>query len=435
MQLKTLLAEEEKTGVVEEKPEVVVSEGNSNKRNPPFITMFASNDNRAEEEGLSGSVGQGVSGEEDTAVIRHASEPLSSSYFLKSQTPRDKNLSDFCHSLIPSHLSPYQRGSPVFIGEVATGRYHQKSLLPSRSDLIWSDVGGVARNTYEAMLRQMPEKRPILIGVVGTDVEGKQVREFHRAMGDTLECVREEEGKTVSICGFYDWSGMKEMEFRYDDHVGGVSSRDIVEHGEKIENASLVFTDSSIEFDAMKELYHVMRRANHRLLLDPSETRNVQSLLDSHILNCTDFLLPSIDELWSLACLVKPALQSRFDAWNAEKESILRKRSDASFSDAILHLKEPAETVMGEMHKDKDSYVLLKMGGMGIAMIGREAGSSDVDVVHFTVEHNYTPTFESNIAYEEAFAGGFMSGLMMDYPLNLSMAMGINVEKRGRVDE
>ena len=90
---------------------------------------------------------------------------------------------------------------------------------------------------------------------------------------------------------------------------------------------------------------------------------------------------------------------------------------------------------MGEMHKDKDSYVLLKMGGMGIAMIGREAGSSDVDVVHFTVEHNYTPTFESNIAYEEAFAGGFMSGLMMDYPLNLSMAMGINVEKRGRGDE
>ncbi|KAK8816973.1 hypothetical protein WA556_002874 [Blastocystis sp. ATCC 50177/Nand II] len=416
LQLKLLLEKEESLVEKDEEAEVpesqevgIPQESLIATKTSSFFTYFKPAENNSKEREPAGAI----------SGVQHTSEPLSSSYFLKSHTPRDTNL----------HLSPYKKGSPVFIGEVAMGHYHQQSLLPSRPNLILHDVGGVARNTYEAFLRQMPENRPILMGVVGNDEEGKRIREFHRQMGDELEYVREEEGKTAVIIGFYDTTGMKEEECRYDDHVPGVSSRDISKHADVIKSASLVFVDASVELTALRDLRLLLASSQKRLLVDPSDGARAQALLDSQILQCADFLLPEMGELWSLACLLQPSLKPKLEEWEEKKKGLLKKRGDVGFSEAILHLKEPVGVVMKELPRGKDSYILLKMGGMGIAMIAREAGAEDVDVVHFTVEHNYTPTFESNIAYEEAFAGGFMSGLMLDYPLNLSMALGINTLK------
>ena len=434
LQLKLLLEKEESLVEKDEEAEVpesqevgIPQESLIATKTSSFFTYFKPAENNSKEREPAGMSSALVSHEGAISGVQHTSEPLSSSYFLKSHTPRDTNLSDFGPLLTTSHLSPYKKGSPVFIGEVAMGHYHQQSLLPSRPNLILHDVGGVARNTYEAFLRQMPENRPILMGVVGNDEEGKRIREFHRQMGDELEYVREEEGKTAVITGFYDTTGMKEEEFRYDDHVPGVSSQDISKHADMIKNASLVFVDASVEPTALRDLRLLLASSQKRLLVDPSDGARAQALLDSQILQCADFLLPEMGELWSLACLLQPSLKPKLEEWEEKKKGLLKKRGDVGFSEAILHLKEPVGVVMKELPRGKDSYILLKMGGMGIAMIAREAGVEDVDVVHFTVEHNYTPTFESNIAYEEAFAGGFMSGLMLDYPLNLSMALGINV--------
>lgn len=435
LQLKLLLEKEENILEKEEEPETSkiqesgVPQESSGSKMSSFFTYFnpVENHGARERETPHGMSSAHVSFIGAFSGVQHTSEPLSSSYFLKSHTPRDIHLFSFPLLFTHSHLSPYKTGSPVFIGEVAMGHYHQRSLLSSRPGMILHDVGGVARNTYEAFLRQMPEYRPMLMGVVGKDEDGQKIREFHRQMGDELDCVREEEGKTAVITGFYDSAGMKEEEYRYDDHVPGVSSRDIAKHAEVIKNASLVFVDSSVEPGALRDLRLLLASSSKRLLVDPSDEARVQALLDSQILQCTDFLLPEMEELWSLACLLQPSLKPKLEEWKEKKDGYLKKRSDVGFSEAILHLKEPVGVVMKELPREKDSYILLKMGAMGIAMIAREAGAEDVDVVHFTVEHDYTPTFESNIAYEEAFAGGFMSGLMLDYPLNLSMALGINV--------
>ena len=91
------------------------------------------------------------------------------------------------------------------------------------------------------------------------------------------------------------------------------------------------------------------------------------------------------------------------------------------------------------------------MGQMGIAMITSDPSAKNMDVIHFSVNRSFCPTFESNIAkgrfgyiknnddndesssftivtsIDQAFAGGFMYGLSMDYPMNLSIALGINV--------
>lgn len=109
------------------------------------------------------------------------------------------------------------------------------------------------------------------MGVVGNDEEGKRIREFHRQMGDELEYVREEEGKTAVITGFYDTTGMKEEEFRYDDHVPGVSSQDISKHADMIKNASLVFVDASVEPTALRDLRLLLASSQKRLLVDPSD--------------------------------------------------------------------------------------------------------------------------------------------------------------------
>lgn len=38
------------------------------------------------------------------------------------------------------------------------------------------------------------------------------------------------------------------------------------------------------------------------------------------------------------------------------------------------------------------------MNRMGIAMIAGDPSSKNLDVIHFSVDHSYNPTFESNIA-------------------------------------
>ena len=50
-----------------------------------------------------------------------------------------------------------------------------------------------------------------------------------------------------------------------------------------------------------------------------------------------------------------------------------------------------------EFHK-QDNFVLLKMNHMGIAMVAGDPSSKNMDVIHFSMDHSYKPTFESNIA-------------------------------------
>ena len=38
------------------------------------------------------------------------------------------------------------------------------------------------------------------------------------------------------------------------------------------------------------------------------------------------------------------------------------------------------------------------MNHMGIAMVAGDPSSKNMDVIHFSMDHSYKPTFESNIA-------------------------------------
>ena len=148
LQLKLLLEKEESLVEKDEEAEVpesqevgIPQESLIATKTSSFFTYFKPAENNAKEREPAGMSSAHVSLEGAISGVQHTSEPLSSSYFLKSHTPRDTNLSDFGPLLTSSHLSPYKKGSPVFIGEVAMGHYHQQSLLPSRPNLILHDVG------------------------------------------------------------------------------------------------------------------------------------------------------------------------------------------------------------------------------------------------------------------------------------------------------
>ena len=218
------------------------------------------------------------------------------------------------HSTSLSSIPPYHVGSPIFVGEVATGLYSQQSAVSNRSGFVFHDLGGVARNAYEVFLRLSPKNRPLLVGAIGNDEGGKRIRDFHGKMGDSLEGVKVVNGSSLEIWGFYDKSGYPESEYRsYSDAKISVSH--LNELSESFEKASSVFVDTSLSIEAQRRVATLLKDKPSRLLVSPCEPSQLKSLLESSLLQRTDYLCISVEELWDMACLVKPELRSQSDDW------------------------------------------------------------------------------------------------------------------------
>ena len=218
------------------------------------------------------------------------------------------------HSTSLSSIPPYHMGSPIFVGEVATGLYSQQSAVSNRSGFVFHDLGGVARNAYEVFLRLSPKNRPLLVGAIGNDEGGKRIRDFHGKMGDSLEGVKVMNGSSLEIWGFYDKSGYPESEYRsYSDAKISVSH--LNELSESFEKASSVFVDTSLSIEAQRRVATLLKDKPSRLLVSPCEPSQLKSLLESSLLQRTDYLCISVEELWDMACLVKPELRSQSDDW------------------------------------------------------------------------------------------------------------------------
>ena len=218
------------------------------------------------------------------------------------------------HSTSLSSIPPYHVGSPIFVGEVATGLYSQQSAVSNRSGFVFHDLGGVARNAYEVFLRLSPKNRPLLVGAIGNDEGGKRIRDFHGKMGDSLEGVKVMNGSSLEIWGFYDKSGYPESEYRsYSDAKISVSH--LNELSESFEKASSVFVDTSLSIEAQRRVATLLKDKPSRLLVSPCEPSQLKSLLESSLLQRTDYLCISVEELWDMACLVKPELRSQSDDW------------------------------------------------------------------------------------------------------------------------
>ena len=218
------------------------------------------------------------------------------------------------HSTSLSSIPPYHMGSPIFVGEVATGLYSQQSAVSNRSGFVFHDLGGVARNAYEVFLRLSPKNRPLLVGAIGNDEGGKRIRDFHGKMGDSLEGVKVVNGSSLEIWGFYDKSGYPESEYRsYSDAKISVSH--LNELSESFEKASSVFVDTSLSIEAQRRVATLLKDKPSRLLVSPCEPSQLKSLLESSLLQRTDYLCISVEELWDMACLVKPELRSQSDDW------------------------------------------------------------------------------------------------------------------------
>lgn len=218
------------------------------------------------------------------------------------------------HSTSLSSVPPYHVGSPIFVGEVATGLYSQQSAVSNRSGFVFHDLGGVARNAYEVFLRLSPKNRPLLVGAIGNDEGGKRIRDFHGKMGDSLEGVKVMNGSSLEIWGFYDKSGYPEKEYRsYSDAKISVSQ--LNELSESIEKTSSVFVDTSLSIEAQRRVATLLKDKPSRLLVSPCEPSQLRSLLESSLLQRTDYLCISVEELWDMACLVKPELRSQSDDW------------------------------------------------------------------------------------------------------------------------
>lgn len=289
--------------------------------------------------------------------------------------------------------------------------------------MIFRDMGGVSRTIYEVLLRHNPIKRPYFIGVIGNDEEGEKLLKYHEILGDSLEGVRQLPGNTVRVCGIYSKEGICEREYRLNSTIQGVEEVDIQTNRDRIQCGSHVCIDTSMTPEAMNSLASLLSTTSNCLLIDPSHTVHYPALLQSGLLQRADFVLPSIPELWELACTLKPSLEKEWKEW----KELVNKNPNLQFQEAILSLREPLKQIMKEMKGEKDHFVILKMKKMGMAMICQNLGEEEMDVIHFNIDKTYIPSFESHIAYEEAFTGGLLYGLLNDYPMNLSMALGINV--------
>ena len=241
--------------------------------------------------------------EEEDASQTFSSQPLSDTYFLRGMDT---------HSSISS-CSTYQKGSPIFIGEVAVGTYTQRSPFLSRSSSIFEDVGGIARNAYEVFLRLQPTQRPMLVGTIGKDERGSFLVKYHAHIGDDLAHVKREKGSTQTLWGVYDSMGCPETELRMKE-VCKVHPSQITKIEAQLRDASQVFIDSSLSQDILTSLAHSLAGPDTLLLVDPGGG-NLQSLLASQILRRTDYVLPSIEELWELAVLSQPNLRQNWEDW------------------------------------------------------------------------------------------------------------------------
>lgn len=242
--------------------------------------------------------------EEDDFSKTFSSQPLSDAYFLRGMET---------HSPVTS-CSAYQKGSPIFIGEITAGTYTQRSPFTSRSSLIFEDAGGIARNTYEVFLRLQPSLRPMLVGTVGKDERGSFVTKYHSQFGDDLPHVKREKGQTQVIWGVYDEMGLPEKELRLMKGACKIHPTQITKIETELREASEVFIDSSLSEETLTSLAHSLSGQKTLLLVDPG-VGNLQALLDSQILRRADYILPSIDELWELAILSQPNLRRKWEEW------------------------------------------------------------------------------------------------------------------------
>ena len=356
-------------------PDMIVDMKEENKNNTNYITLFNSVN-------ISSS-------------SPNPSDSFPSSSFFTSALPSPSTMyRDLYLTYSYREYHEYAKDSPVLIGEIGTGVYHQDSGISSRPASIFEDVGGVMRTIYEVLLRHNPVKRPYLIGVVGNDENGKKVLDYHKQMGDKLEGVRISNGKTTQIYGIYSKEGLCEKEYRLKETIEGVEVNDIEKNRERILNASLVCLDTSLPLSSMTKVNEILAKTNKPLLVDPAHSNHYSGFLQSGLLSRTDFLLPSLNELWKLACVIQPSIESSLKEWN----ELINQHPSLPFQEAILHLRSPLKCIMKEMKGEKDHFVILKMNRMGMAMICQNQGEEDMDVIHFNIDQSFTPTFESHIA-------------------------------------
>ena len=224
---------------------------------------------------------------------------ISAAYFLRGT-----------ESPSPPSLPAYRVGSPIFVGEVAAGIFAQRSAVAGRSPAVFHDVAGVARNAYEVFLRLQPTKRPLLVGTMGRDETAGKIARYHGRFGDTLPFVSREKGATQEIWGFYDSAGFCEREFRLAG-IRGVTPAQLEKVETELAGTELLFVDSSPTPAAMAQL---AQNTKSEVLLDPAQG-NFSAVLSSGLLRRADFVLPSVEELWSLALLIKPSISGQFAEW------------------------------------------------------------------------------------------------------------------------
>lgn len=268
------------------------------RRSPRFVPFFDTLDSAE-------SPAHSPANETDDETPAISAQPISAAYFLRgTETPS-----------LPA-LPAYSLGSPIFIGEVAAGIFSQRSAVAGRPPAVFHDVAGVARNAYETYLRLNPTKRPLLVGIMGHDESAGKIARHHGRFGDTIPCVSREKGPTQEIWGFYDTAGFCEREFRLAG-THGVTPAQLEKVETELAGARLVFVDSSPTPAAMAQL---AQNEKSEILLDPAQG-NFPAVLSSGLLRRADFVLPSVEELWQMAVLIKPSISGAYAEWR-EKSGV-----------------------------------------------------------------------------------------------------------------
>ncbi|KAK8810023.1 hypothetical protein WA538_003575 [Blastocystis sp. DL] len=292
----------------------------------------------------------------------------------------------------------------------------------------WTAAGSRGYRVYCIYASLTREAPPLRISIRSDDLAGRRLGELSREMGDM------EYGTTV-VSGRHTPEGMvvlseKGEVIRHcvdDELMMQAGDGFVVKHNAMIENAGLVVMDDGVNDSVLCTICKTCGNRGIPLFFDMAECDDISKVLRNNVLKCAQWSVQSPESL----CRVESVLSNHdsLSAWQrlSTNTEWLRESETASFvtpQSIIDILSSPLSLLLKEMKESSpllSRHILLTLPPFGVCVINNDENESKSST---SMNLLLTPDHHGPFA-DVAFESGFLWGIMNQYPLDLSMSLGL----------
>ncbi|KNB42692.1 pseudouridine-metabolizing bifunctional protein [Blastocystis sp. subtype 4] len=313
-----------------------------------------------------------------------------------------------------SPLPRPKAGSATFI----TSTYLTHNAIMSKDqrhlDESWLSAGMRSHLLYTIYTSLTRESPPLHVSIRSNDEHGKKLASLVREMGDTdygTTIVNNRITPQGSI--LYDVEGHVISRSVSDEMIRQAGNEFVLKHKAMIEKSSLIVTDAGMNESILKYVCKVCDNRGIPLFFEMADHNETDRILNTHILSHAQWVVQSPETLFQLDY----ALTNRdsMAAWNKLKHSSFV--TPQSILDIVYS---PCMTVLKEMKTNSTTnsqHLLLTLPPFGECVINSGSGSTSMSLL-------ISPPNHGPFA-DVAFESGFLWGIMNQYPLDLSMSLGL----------